>query len=230
MRLGLPMRRRPLAIVMTLALLALAARAAAAGLAARQHAGPQGDGTSYTPVGWHVTPVGRQVELGERPYGVALSPDARWLLVSNDGVADQSVMLIDTASGAVTQTIHYPAPKAVFLGVAWSPGGDHAYVSAGANDQIRVYDVAGGHLSESARSSSRPATALAASCIRSWPGWPSPPTPRPCMWPTTWPTPCPSSTWPAAPRRSSRSAPGPVRSPPTALTRPEVAPASCHTQ
>jgi DNA-binding beta-propeller fold protein YncE len=113
-----------------------------------EHAGPQGDGTAITSYGWHVTPAGRQTTLGERPYGMALSPDGRWLVVSNDGVAEQSVMLVEASTGQVRDTIAYPAPEAVFLGVGFSPDGSRAYVSAGANDEVRVYDLGGGRLRE----------------------------------------------------------------------------------
>src|SRR5436190_20778124 len=75
------------------ALVLTGAGATYAAIAIAGHAGPQGDGTSITPTGWHVTPAGRQLTLGERPYGMALAPDGRHALVSNDGLARQSVML-----------------------------------------------------------------------------------------------------------------------------------------
>ena len=105
------------------------------------HAGPQGDGTAVTPTGWNVTPAGRQVTLGERPYGLARSPDGSTLLVSNDGVGEQSLMVVDAASGGIRQKLSYPAPEALFLGVVYSPDGKHAYASAGQNDEIHAYDV-----------------------------------------------------------------------------------------
>ena len=118
-------------------------------IGASGHPGPQQDGTSVTPTGWNVTPVGRQVKLGERPYGLTRSPDGRTLLVSNDGVNEQSLMVLDAVTGAVKQTIPYPAPEALFLGVAYSHDGRHAYASGGQNDEIHSYDVApDGHLSE----------------------------------------------------------------------------------
>jgi YVTN family beta-propeller protein len=84
------------------------------------------------------------------PLGSAVSPDGRTMLVSNDGQNVQSLQVIDIASGQVRQTIGYQMPEALFLGLAWSPDGRHAYASAGANDKVRVYDVAGQRLSETA--------------------------------------------------------------------------------
>ena len=42
-----------------------------------KQAGPPGDGTSITPVGWSVTPAGQQTTLGSLPTASALSPDGR---------------------------------------------------------------------------------------------------------------------------------------------------------
>src|SRR5262249_14207087 len=113
------------------------------------HAGPQGDGTGVTTQGWLLTPAGEQIQLGDRPMGIALSPDGKTILVSNDGSsAIESLMVIDRASGDIVQTINYPAPEALWIGVAFSPDGTHAYASAGGNNKIRVYDVNGQHLTE----------------------------------------------------------------------------------
>src|SRR6516225_384130 len=113
------------------------------------HAGPQGDGTGITTQGWDLTPAGDQVSLGDRPMGIALSPDGKTILVSNDGSsAIESLMVIDRASGDVVQTINYQAPEALWIGVAFSPDGTHAYASAGGDNKIRVYDVVGQQLTE----------------------------------------------------------------------------------
>jgi YVTN family beta-propeller protein len=113
--------------------------------------GPRPDGTAVTSYGWTVTPAGEQVTLGDKPFGTALSPDGQTLLVSNDGQSTQSLSVVDTGSGEVRQTISYTSPEALFVGLAFSPDGRHAYASAGGNNKIRTYDVhEGGTLTESA--------------------------------------------------------------------------------
>ena len=98
--------------------------------------------TSY---GWSLHPAGRQIDLADgvwwadRPYGQALSPDGRTLLVSSAGASMESVKVVDTATGAVRQTIAYKAPEAVNVGVVWDPYGARAFVSAGGNDKLRTY-------------------------------------------------------------------------------------------
>src|SRR6266487_4001098 len=149
-RLRLPSRgliKLPLPLLLAVAVL-VAGRTAFGLIGPLRHPGPQGDGTGVTTNGWLVTPAGRQVQLGERPYGAALSPDGRTLLVSNDGQWMQSIQVVDTSSGKVVQTISYQTPQALWVGVAWSPDGRHAYASAGGNNKLGVYDVAGQHLTE----------------------------------------------------------------------------------
>jgi YVTN family beta-propeller protein len=113
-------------------------------------AGPQGDGTGVTPIGWTVDPAGEQVTLGDRPYGLAESPDGRFLLVSNDGQSTQSLQVIDNGTGSVTETIPYTGDAALSFGIAFAPDGSRVYVSAGGNNKIRVYAVSGETLSEQA--------------------------------------------------------------------------------
>jgi YVTN family beta-propeller protein len=144
--------RRPLrrAAILAAALALTVGVTAVAALARHEHAGPQANGTAITPVAWRVTPIGSRLELGERPYGVALSPSGQTLLISNDGVFDQSLMAVDTGNVAITDTLHYPAPQALFLGVAFAPDGSHAYASSGSNNLVRTYTMFAGHPVEGA--------------------------------------------------------------------------------
>jgi YVTN family beta-propeller protein len=162
MRLAHSGGRRPrrLAIPAAIAVTLIGGTTAIAALAQHGHAGPQGDGTGITPTGWKVTPVGTQVQLGERPYGMAVSPDGSRLLVSNDGVGLQSLQTVDPAAAKVAQEIDYlppgyslpgMGPGSLFIGVAYAPDGRSAYASAGANNQIHTYAVDGaGKLTEGA--------------------------------------------------------------------------------
>lgn len=112
------------------------------------HAGPQGDGTAITPVGYRVTPAGSQTNLGDLPLSLALSPHGDMLLVSDDGQGTQSLQVVDPATSAVTQTLPYSSPQSLFAGLAFSPDGSRAYASGGGDDQIHTYAVSGGRLTE----------------------------------------------------------------------------------
>jgi YVTN family beta-propeller protein len=147
-------RRTVLTAAVVAALLALSGVVAIA--STRLVAGPQSDGTGVTPNGWLVTPAGRQVDLADqvywadRPDGQALSPDGRTLLISSGGQSVDSLKVVDTGSGRVVQTIAYPAPEALFVGVAWSPDGRRAYAAAGGNNKVRTYAFDGQRLTEGA--------------------------------------------------------------------------------
>jgi len=121
----------------------------AGGLAAERIPGPHGL-EGVTPNNWTLTPAGAQIAVGDRPLGAALSPDGRYLAVSNDGEGTQSLALVDTRARSVVQTIPYRAPEALYVGVAWSPDGGRVYASAGGNNLVRTYAVRGGHLAEAA--------------------------------------------------------------------------------
>jgi YVTN family beta-propeller protein len=112
--------------------------------------GPKQDGTAVTSHGWTVTPSGKQLTLGDFPMGGALSPDHRYLVVSNDGQGEQSLQVVDVNTQQVTQTIPYKSPEALYLGVAFSPDGKTMYASAGGNNKIRVFGFENGRLTEQA--------------------------------------------------------------------------------
>jgi YVTN family beta-propeller protein len=118
----------------------LAARCAVALVLIASTAGGAGAQAGRSSQGWLLTPAGRQVSLGDRPLSIALSHDGQTLLVGNNGQSMQSLMVIDSTTGSVRQTIPYPAPEALFLGLLFSPDGRHAYASAGGNNKIRTYD------------------------------------------------------------------------------------------
>jgi YVTN family beta-propeller protein len=163
-------RRRTLA-----AAIAVCAVATGVAWAATQalHAGFQPGGTAITPQGWRVTPAGKQTALGSGPLAVAVSPNGRFALVANAGYGNQSLMVIDSATGAVRQTIgtnsnalraegsnglerlpvhfYYPPGAGVtgyYTGIVFSPDGTKAYASDGPGSGIHTFTVSRGRLKE----------------------------------------------------------------------------------
>jgi YVTN family beta-propeller protein len=119
----------------------------ASGLGADRVPGPHG-GEGVTPNNWTLTPAGMQIPIGDRPMGAALSPDGRYLAISNNGRGTQSLVLVDTATRAVTQTIPYRSPQALYVGVVWAWDGRRLYASAGGNNLVRTYEMRDGRLAE----------------------------------------------------------------------------------
>jgi YVTN family beta-propeller protein len=113
-------------------------------------AGPQPGGSAVIPVGYRVTPAGSQSQLGDLPLTAKLFPDGKSLLVVNAGQGMQSLQVVDAGTGSIQQSIQYKSPESLFVGAAFSPDGTKAYVSAGGNNKIRTYTVAGDRLAETA--------------------------------------------------------------------------------
>ncbi len=90
---------------------------------------------------WNITPAGTQTLLGDLPLNSVLSPNGRFLLVSNDGAGIQSLQVMSTSNSRVLQTIPYTAPNSVFVGLAYSPDGSHAYASGGGSDVVHTFTV-----------------------------------------------------------------------------------------
>jgi YVTN family beta-propeller protein len=113
-----------------------------------EHAGPGAGGDAKLPIGYEITPAGTQSHLGDLPLGSALSPDDRWLAVSNDGQGVQSLQLVDTTNGAVVTTVPYPSPSGLYVGLAFAKDGKTLYASGGGSNVIRRYTVTGTQLAE----------------------------------------------------------------------------------
>ncbi|WP_433744461.1 beta-propeller fold lactonase family protein [Falsibacillus pallidus] len=111
-------------------------------------AGPTSTVAGITPHDWNLTPAGQQLTLGDFPMGGAVSPDGRYLVVSNDGQGEQSLQVIDTKTDKVVQSLPYKSPQALYLGVVFSPDGKKVYASGGGSNKIRVFDFNNGNLTE----------------------------------------------------------------------------------
>ncbi|MCZ8516656.1 bifunctional YncE family protein/alkaline phosphatase family protein [Paenibacillus filicis] len=109
-------------------------------------AGPKADGTGVNSHGWSLTPAGTQVNLGNKPFGAAISPDHKYLIVSNDG-SPKSLQVVDVLQQKVVFEVK--PPEGLFLGVVFSPDGKTVYAS-GVKDKITVFQFDNGILTEKA--------------------------------------------------------------------------------
>ena len=78
------------------------------------------------------------------PQGVAVSPDGRWLLLS-EATPGGRISIVDTDNGyRIADTLMMPTGSAP-RGVAVSPDNRHAYIAlSGSVNQVRVYDLLAG--------------------------------------------------------------------------------------
>lgn len=90
------------------------------------------------PNDWNLSPVGHFTQLGNMPFGMALSPDGRLLAVVNSGLRANTLDLISAANGSILQQLSLPSS---FLGVSFSNNGT-LYVSGGPKNA--VYEFSNG--------------------------------------------------------------------------------------
>src|ERR1035437_9597489 len=83
--------------------------------------------------GWSLTPVGKQITLGDLPLNIAVSPSKKLLAVTNNGQSDQSVQLIDATNQKVLDSV--PMGKS-WLGLAFSSDEESLYASGGFDNFI----------------------------------------------------------------------------------------------
>lgn len=166
--------------------------------------------TGRTTVGQLLTPAGQLTTLGDLPLNEALSPDGRYLIVSNNGQGTQSLQVIKTATGKVVQTIPYKSPESLYMGLAFSPDGTHLFASAAGNHKIRTYHFDCGKLVETS-AIQMPIVSPKLTKVNLYRlGSPSRVTANASSWQISSLMPSPSSTWP--PTRFRRPTSGTARS------------------
>ena len=101
------------------------------------------DGKVLLPNGWMLSPAGAQVEVGELPLAMAITPDGRYVITTDDGTAVQDLTVVDVASWTVVQKL--PVPKA-WVGLRLFDGGRRLLVSGGNDNRVNVYEFEGGRL------------------------------------------------------------------------------------
>ena len=97
------------------------------------------------PNDWHISPAGIQVTVGNLPTNGAITPDGRYLAVTNNGCSrdTQEISIIDLKAGKKITTAQV---RASFIGVAFGQGGRELYVSGGNDDKVYLFSFAGGVL------------------------------------------------------------------------------------
>jgi len=90
------------------------------------------------PNGWHLTPVGKMIQLGDFPMNIAVSPSKKLAAVTNNGYGVQSVHLIDIKKGVITDSVIIGK---AWLGLVFSDDGKYLYASGGNDNIIIRYSV-----------------------------------------------------------------------------------------
>ncbi len=96
------------------------------------------------PNGWRLTPVGKQLPLGDLPLNIAVSPSKKLAAVTNNGESDQTIQLIDLEKDVVLDSIIIAKS---WLGLTFSDDGNYLYASGGNDNKIVRYLISNNRLS-----------------------------------------------------------------------------------
>ena len=99
-------------------------------------------GEMLLPNGRLLTPAGTQTEVAPYPFALALTPDGRRVVVACMGADDQSLHLLDAATG---KTLAKEPVKKSWLGLAVAPDGSRVYVAGAGGKNVLVYRLENDH-------------------------------------------------------------------------------------
>jgi len=94
--------------------------------------------TIQLPNGWTLTPAGKNLQLGDLPLNIALSPSKRLMAITNNGQSTQSIELFDVKEEKLIDSI--TVAKA-WLGLAFTKDEKNIYASAGNDNVILHYSI-----------------------------------------------------------------------------------------
>ena len=103
--------------------------------------GTLSDGTTLLPNGWRLQPAGKHLKVGNLPLNVTQTPDARYLIVTNNGLAKPSFSIVDIANWKVKSTL--PLDHA-WYGLAWHPDGTRLYSSGAGSNAVQEFNYSDG--------------------------------------------------------------------------------------
>ncbi|MGN6166060.1 MAG: beta-propeller fold lactonase family protein [Flavisolibacter sp.] len=95
------------------------------------------------PNGWSLTPVGKSLQLGDLPLNVVVSPNRKYVAVTNNGQSIQSIQLFDAQKEMQLDSVN--VGKA-WYGLAFSSNSKYLYASGGNDNWILRYRISNNKL------------------------------------------------------------------------------------
>lgn len=96
------------------------------------------------PNGWSLTPVGKNIPLGDLPLNIVVSNNKKLIAVTNNGQSTQTIELIDLKTGAKLDTMVIAKS---WYGLAFSKNDQFIYASGGHDNQVNRYSITNNKLS-----------------------------------------------------------------------------------
>ena len=95
------------------------------------------------PNGWSLTPIGKNLPLGDLPLNMAVSPSKKLIAVTNNGQSVQSLQLIDAVNDKVLSSVVIPKS---WYGIKFSADEKFLYASGGNDNWILKYAIKANNL------------------------------------------------------------------------------------
>ncbi len=135
------MKRLKLLVMKNLFLLAICSLFTIITIAQKQNTSPENQLTNKRvrlPNGWHLSPAGRSLPLGDFPLNIAVSSSKRYMAVTNNGQSIQSIQLINPKTEKILHTVIIPKS---WYGLKFSADEKYLYASGGNDNWIFQYAI-----------------------------------------------------------------------------------------
>jgi len=148
---GTSTTRRGVAVLLIFGacVIAMVGALAQAGAVPSAWPGRQPGGATLLPNGWRIAPAGKNVMMGDLPLNMVLSPDGRFIVITNNGWTKPTLDVFDTKNEAIVGR-RMPLDNA-WLGLAWSSDGKRLYAAGAAENSIYEFTWAKGGLTGAGR-------------------------------------------------------------------------------
>lgn len=91
------------------------------------------------PNGWSLTPVGKNINVGDLPLNLVVSNNKKYIAVTNNGQSTQTIELLDLTSGKKLDSIIIAKS---WYGLTFSKDDQFIYASGGHDNQVNKYQLA----------------------------------------------------------------------------------------
>ncbi len=102
-------------------------------------------GVTLLPNGWTIAPVGRHAYIGDLPLNYVLSPDGRYVIVTNNGWSKPTLTIYDLQNQYLKGRV--PLDHA-WLGLVWHPDGHRLYSGGAASNTVQELSWANDRLTK----------------------------------------------------------------------------------
>ena len=105
--------------------------------------GPARGGSTLLSNGWRIAPAGRHLQIGDLPLNMALSPDGRYIVITNNGWSKPTLTVFDTKT---EQVIGRAPVDHAWLGLVWDPGSSRLFSAGAAENTVHEFTWSDGAL------------------------------------------------------------------------------------